>query len=407
MIGRDIFTSLAFRSVRLHLLRSLLAALGIVIGVIAITTLGIMGANLTLSVSAQLSRGANVVTVTPYTGGGRGFMVGPGGGGGEANTNLNITQSQLQDIEQVAGANTVIPIYATSDQITVGPSVGRATIYGLPPDKVSDLLTVSEGTPLRGGEGALVGATLSSDFDLTIGSRIKLGSTANNATAKMVRVSGILEQQGASFSINADRAIIVTDKYYTAAYGGSGDYTQVQIIVNDLSQIGNVINNTDKRLNRNEKIPAVRISSPSQFLSTVTSTLGSITSFMTMLGAISLIVAAVSIFNVMIMSVSERVREIGILRSIGTRRSEIRKMFLYEAFIIGFIGAGIGALLSVFSGYLIVLAIVGNTTYFFTPASLIFVPQGMFIGVATCVLSGIYPAWRASDLDPIEALRAE
>jgi putative ABC transport system permease protein len=128
---------------------------------------------------------------------------------------------------------------------------------------------------------------------------------------------------------------------------------------------------------------------------------------MTMLGAISLVVAAVSIFNVMIMSVTERVREIGILRSIGTRRSEIRRMFLYEAFIIGFIGAGIGALLSVVSGYLIVLMIVGNTTYFFTPASLLYIPQGMLIGVATCVLSGIYPAWRASDLDPIEALRAE
>jgi putative ABC transport system permease protein len=402
----DIFASLAYRSVRLHLLRSLLAALGIVIGVIAITTLGIMGANLTLSVSEQLSRGANVITVTPYTGGGRGFTIG-GPGGGEGGTNLNITQSQLQDITQVAGANLVIPIYSTSDQITVGPSVGRATIYGLPPDKVQDLLTVQEGTSLRGGNGALVGATLASDFSLTVGSRITLGSASANASTKMVRVAGILEQQGASFSINADRAIIVTDKYYTAAYGGSGDYSQVQIIASDLNQIGTIINNTDKRLNRNEKLPVVRISSPSQFLSTVTSTLGSITSFMTMLGAISLVVAAVSIFNVMIMSVTERIKEIGILRSIGTRRSEIRKMFLYEAFIIGFIGAGVGALLSVVSGYLIVLAIVGNTTYFFTPASLIYIPQGMLIGVATCVLSGIYPAWRASNLDPIEALRAE
>jgi len=54
-----------------------------------------------------------------------------------------------------------------------------------------------------------------------------------------------------------------------------------------------------------------------------------------------------------------------------------------------------------------VLAIVGNTTYFFTRTSLIYIPEGMFIGIATCVLSGVYPAWRAADLDPIEALRAE
>jgi putative ABC transport system permease protein len=128
---------------------------------------------------------------------------------------------------------------------------------------------------------------------------------------------------------------------------------------------------------------------------------------MTMLGAISLVVAAVSIFNVMIMSVSERVKEIGILRSIGTRKSEIRKMFLYESVIIGLIGAGVGATLSVVSGYLTVLAILGDATYFFTPASLVYVPQGMLIGVGTCMLSGVYPAWRAADLDPIEALRAE
>ena len=404
MIGGDIFVSLAARSVRLHLLRSLLAALGIVIGVIAITTLGIMGANLTLSVTESLSRSANVITITPYTGGGRGF--GPGGGG-DSSANLNITQSQLQEITQVAGANQVIPLYSGSDRITVGSRQGRASIIGVKPDTVSDLLTVQEGTFLKGGDSALVGATLADDFALKVGSRIKLGDTSANATPRMVRVVGILQQQGASFSINSDRAIIVTDKWYTSAYGGEGQYSQVQIIVDNLNQMGTIINNTDRKLNRNEKLPAVRISNPSQFLSTITTTLGSITSFITMLGAISLVVAAVSIFNVMVMSVSERVREIGILRSIGTRKSEIRKMFLYEAVIIGFIGAGIGALLSIISGYLTVLAIVGNATYFFTPASLIYIPEGMFIGIATCVLSGVYPAWRAADLDPIEALRAE
>ena len=404
MIGGDIFVSLAARSVRLHLLRSLLAALGIVIGVIAITTLGIMGANLTLSVTESLSRSANVITITPYTGGGRGF--GPGGGG-DSSANLNITQSQLQEITQVAGANRVIPIYSGSDRITVGSRQGRASITGVKPDTVVDLLVVQEGTFLKGGDSALVGATLADDFSLKIGSRIKLGDTSSNVTPKMIRVVGILQQQGASFSINTDRAIVVTDKWYTAAYGGEGQYSQVQIIVDNLNQIGTITNNTDRKLNRNAKLPAVRISNPSQFLSTITTTLGSITSFITMLGAISLVVAAVSIFNVMVMSVSERVREIGILRSIGTRTSEIRKMFLYEAVIIGFIGAGIGALLSVVSGYLTVLAIVGNTTYFFTPASMIYIPQGMFIGIATCVLSGVYPAWRAADLDPIEALRAE
>ena len=398
----DIFVNLAYRSVRIHLLRSLLAALGIVIGVVAITTLGIMGTNLALSISAQLSSSGNVISVSPYTGGGRGF----GGGGASEGTNLNITQSQLQEIERVAGANTVIPIYSTSDQIMVGPNLGRASILGLKPGTVNDILVVTEGTFLKGGDSALVGPTLANDFTLNIGSRIKLGSSTSNST-KTVRVVGILQSAGFGAGLNTDRAIVVTDTWYTANYGEAGQYQSVNIIANDISQIGTIENNTAKALNRNLKIPAVRISDSGQFLNTISTTIGSLTSFVTMLGAISLVVAAVSIFNVMIMSVTERVKEIGILRSIGTRKSEIRKMFLYEAIIIGLIGATIGALLSIASGYLTVLAIVGNTTYFFTPASMLYIPQGMLIGVATCVLSGVYPAWRAADLDPIEALRAE
>jgi len=396
----DIFVSLAFRSVRLHLLRSLLAALGIVIGVVAITTLGIMGANLALSITAQLSSSGNVISISPYTGGGRGF-----GGGGDTSANLNITQSQLQDITRVAGANLVIPIYSSSDRITVGSKLGRANILGLKPDTVQDILVVTEGTFLKGGDGALVGPTLASDFSLNVGTRIKLGSDSNST--KTVRVVGILQSAGFGGGLSTDRAIVVTDKWYTANYGGTGEYQSVNIIASDISQIGTIENNTAKALNRNERLPAVRISDSGQFLNTISTTIGSLTSFVTMLGAISLVVAAVSIFNVMIMSVSERVKEIGILRSIGTRKSEIRKMFLYEAIIIGLIGAVIGALLSIVSSYLTVIAIVGNTTYFFTPTSIIYIPQGMLIGIATCVLSGVYPAWRAADLDPIEALRAE
>ena len=89
VMAGDIFVNLAYRSVRLHLLRSLLAALGIVIGVVAITTLGIMGTNLALSVSAQLASSGNVIQISPYCGGGRGF----GGGGASVGTNQNITQS--------------------------------------------------------------------------------------------------------------------------------------------------------------------------------------------------------------------------------------------------------------------------------------------------------------------------
>ena len=94
-------------------------------------------------------------------------------------------------------------------------------------------------------------------------------------------------------------------------------------------------------------------------LESITSTLGTMTTFVMAIAGISLLVAAVSIFNVMMMSVTERIREIGILRSIGTQRTEIRKMFIYESAILGVIGAVLGAVMSMAIGWVVVLAMVG------------------------------------------------
>jgi putative ABC transport system permease protein len=105
--------------------------------------------------------------------------------------------------------------------------------------------------------------------------------------------------------------------------------------------------------------------------------------------------------------VTERVREIGILRSIGTQKGEVLRMFIYEAVILGLVGAVIGAIMSLLLGWLVVLAMVGTTEYFFTYQSLIYVPVSMAIGIVICIFSGVYPAWRAANLDPIEALRAD
>ncbi|MGA2914341.1 MAG: FtsX-like permease family protein, partial [Methanoregula sp.] len=195
------------------------------------------------------------------------------------------------------------------------------------------------------------------------------------------------------------------DTWYTDHFGNKDLYDQVNVIMQNIDTINQTEAAIGDKVNRRTDI--VRISDASSRLSSISSTLGTITTFILAIGSISLVVAAVSIFNVMMMSVNERIQEIGILLSIGTEKGEVRRMFLYEAFILGIIGAVVGGICSLIIGYSVVSAMIGNTAYFFLPASIIYVPYGMIIGVVVCILSGLYPAWHASNMDPIDALRNE
>jgi len=109
----------------------------------------------------------------------------------------------------------------------------------------------------------------------------------------------------------------------------------------------------------------------------------------------------------MMMSVTERIKEIGIMRSIGAQRKEVMSMFLYEAVILGVVGSIIGGILSLLGGYAISSMLLQTTKYLFVPSSMIHIVYGMSFGIIICLICGIYPAWRAANLNPIDALRHE
>jgi putative ABC transport system permease protein len=402
-MARDVIFQLSLRSIRLHFLRSVLAALGIVIGVVAISSMGMMGANMTLSVTEELSSMGNVLVVHADSGGGGGGGSGFGGGGGGSDDTA-ISDSEFSDIKRAAGKyGTVYYLYSENDRIEIGSKSGRATIYGIDPDVLPKILPLAEGEYPKSTSSVVIGPTLADRYGLTLGSRLAIGDEDSGQVT--VRVVGILEERGMSMDLNSDSAIITTEKWYTGVYGGEGEYDQVNVLLNDINDADAAKTAITDQLNRRKTVVSVQDSS--RMLESITSTLGTLTSFVMAIAGISLIVAAVSIFNVMMMSVTERIREIGILRSIGTQKGEIRRMFIYESVILGFVGAGIGAIVSLGMGYLIVMAMVGTTQYFFHPQSLIYIPMAMLVGIFTCIVSGVYPAWRASNLDPIDALRAE
>jgi putative ABC transport system permease protein len=384
------------------MLRSSLAMLGIIIGVVAIASMGILGNSMVQVVSASLSSVGDSVIVMPYVGGGTGF----GGGGGASSANLMLTDQNYQQIKRVVAPNVAIPVHSTSEhmQLGVGSDDIVATIYGLPPDQTKDLLPdLTAGDYNNGNSGCLVGATFATDHNVKVGSRISIGTGGQYGT---LRVTGIIAERGMSFDISTDSAIVVTQDWFESTYNDQNQYNEVVVKVTsgDTADVKTTIEN---QLNRNIKQKTVTVIDSKATLATIYQTFGTITTFVTAIGGISMLVAGVSIFNIMMMSVNERIKEIGIMRSIGTQKKEVMSMFIYEAAIIGVIGSLIGGVLSVLGGYAISALMLKTTQYLFTVSSMMSVVEGVGFGIIISILCGLYPAWQAANLSPIDALRHE
>jgi putative ABC transport system permease protein len=397
-----IFWEIAKRNIRLHMLRSTLAMLGIVIGVVAIASMGILGNSLVATVSESLSSVGDSVTVSPYSGGGG---AGPGGGGGSGTSvNLKLSDQNFQQIKRAVAPNVAIPVLSTSERMKVGVGTDDivATIYGVDPQYIPDLkLVLTAGDYNNGNSGCLVGATFAKDHNIKVGSRISIGSDGEKGT---LRVTGIIEERGMSFDLSTDNAIVATQDWFDKTYNRN-DYDQIIVKVKEGQDTAVVKTTIEKQMNKRDKIVSVMDSKAT--LATIYSTFSMVTTFVTAIGGISMVVAGVSIFNIMMMSVSERIKEIGIMRSIGTQKKEVMSMFIYEAAILGVIGSIVGGILSIVAGYLISALMLGSTKYLITVANALSVGEGICFGIVVCLACGIYPAWQAANLNPIDALRHE
>jgi putative ABC transport system permease protein len=325
------------------------------------------------------------------------------GGGTGGPSSLSITEQNFQQIKRASAPNVAIPVLQTSDRMKLGVGSDEivAAIYGLNPDDVPDLLKLKEGGYSRGDSGVLVGSTFATDNNVKVGSRIAIGTEGNKGT---LRVTGIIEERGMAFDVSTDSAIIVTKDWFDQAYNRN-DYDKVVVKVKNLDDLPAVKSAIENQMNKRDKI--VDVVDTRKTMETIFSAFGQITTFVSAIGGISMLVAGVSILNIMMMSVTERIKEIGIMRSIGAQRKEVMSMFIYEALILGVVGSLIGGTMSLLGGYAISSVLLQTTKYLFVPSSMIHIIYGMSFGIVISLICGIYPAWRAANLSPIDALRHE
>ncbi len=394
--------NLAGRNVQRHWVRSLLAIIGIMIGVMAIASLGILGNSITILFSSLVTDVSDTLVITPHLVAASGDPFDP-----RSSIGASVSDRDLERIIRAAGPNTVIPVVEDGVRIKTADKSGYAMMIALKAEDIQLLLPLDSGVYPKGtGSGCLIGALLAEEFKVKAGNTIQVGNES-------VRITGVISERGMAIDINPDYGIVVTRDWYEDFSGRQGS-TKVLVKVSDINDMNAVKASIDDQMNRkNEKMD---IMDSREILELFYQTTDAISFFLLGIGGVALLVAGVSILNVMIISVTERTKEIGILRSIGTKKSQVMRIFLYEALILGVAGAVSGGILSVFSGWFISISVAETLLSSFSGGAEItvfdisgtgYILFGMAFGIVTSLVSGLYPAWRASRMNPIEALHYE
>jgi putative ABC transport system permease protein len=252
--------------------------------------------------------------------------------------------------------------------------------------------------------GSNIATTLYPDSD-PIGQQMRMGTI-------IVRVVGVLVSKGAGFGSSDDAVYIpLTAMQQTVALQrtaqGGTIVSSINLTVTDSSNNQQVIDDITSLLRTRHRLSAsadadFRIQSMEQIAATLTQTMGSMTLLLGAIAAISLLVGGIGVMNIMLVSVLERTREIGIRKALGARERDIWTQFLIEAALLCFAGGILGVVIGWGISYILNRFAIMTTLV--TP-DVVFMAVGVSIGIG--LFFGFYPAWNASRLNPIEALRSE
>ena len=402
MIGNTLL--LAIREIRRNLLRSFLTILGIVIGVSAVITMVTLGRGATQAVQAQIaSLGTNLLQIRP------GQRMGPGGGGSGAPA---FREADLDAIAtQIAGVAAVAPEARSSVTVVAGARNWSTSVTGTTNAWLrTGNWTLSAGrafedTELRAGSAVcLIGATLQREL---FAGTDPLGQTLRIKQFSC-SVVGVLAAKGqAAMGMDQDDTVVVPLRTLQRRVTGSLNIGTLLVSLEDGADSHAVQASLRQLLRERRKLGAsdddnFNILDTQQLAETMSGTTQLMTSLLGAVAAVSLLVGGIGIMNIMLVSVTERTREIGVRLAIGALEHEVLLQFLIEAVVLSSFGGLVGIALATAAS--IGLSSLLAMPYAFQPGinGLAFV-----FSAAIGVVFGYVPARRAARLDPIEALRHE
>ncbi len=394
---------LALREIRRNLMRSFLTVLGIVIGVAAVITMVTLGNGATQSVSDQItSLGSNLVMLRP------GQRMGHDSG----STAPNFKVDDVEAIKtQIVSLNAVAPTVGRSAVLVVGTKNWTSSITGTNSDFfVAGNWSLAEGrifndSEERSGKAVcIVGATVQHElFDQNspVGEEIRIKQFS-------CEVIGLLAAKGQSaMGRDQDDVVVMPLRTVQRRLTGSTDVTTILISVKDGASTDQVIDDLTLLMRERRKISVdeddnFSVLDTKEIARTLSGAIGTMTALLGAVAAVSLLVGGIGIMNIMLVSVTERTREIGIRLAIGALEKEVLMQFLTEAVALSACGGLIGILLAAIACY--GLSGLLELPFTFDPGINLL---AFGFSAAIGVIFGFVPARRAARLDPIDALRHE
>ena len=400
--------SIALDSIWHHKLRSALTALGIVIGVFAVVTLNSLGAGVKNYITAQFNGvGADLITVTPATPAEQRALSGqgghrPGGGGGA----FGPTPSTLTVADAQAIAGLMADHVQAVAPVEPAPGDAASTVATAPGDAIvgttagyftAEPLAFASGSTAGFSSGAVLGHAAAATLfpkGQAVGQTITVGQYS-------LPVVGVLKSSSSQLGAGANHSVFIPvgDALNLAGSKYVGD---IVVSADKSSDVAAATKAISKLLDQRHAVKDFAVVTAGEILKTVNSTLSVVTDVLGGIAAISLVVGGIGIMNIMLVTVTERVKEIGTRKALGARDGDILVQFLVESVLLAVLGGAIGTGLSGLASHIVGQVIkfpIGLTT------SAITVALAFSVGVG--VVFGVLPAMNASRLMPADALRSE